>query len=51
MCGGSQALGLSGDGLLYVLLAIVVLVLTGVLTRRLARTKVRKATSAKGKGC
>jgi hypothetical protein len=37
--GGSQVLGLSGDGLLYVLLAIVVLVLTGVLTRRLARTE------------
>jgi hypothetical protein len=31
-------LGLSGDDLLYVLLALVALAFTGALTRRLART-------------
>jgi len=35
--GGSQALGLSGADLLYILLAFGVLVFTGLLTRRLAR--------------
>jgi hypothetical protein len=35
--GGSQTLGLSGADLLYILLALGLLVLTGVLTRRLAR--------------
>jgi len=35
---GSGALGLSGEDLLYVLLALGVLAFVGVLTRRLART-------------
>ncbi len=35
--GGSQPLGLSGADLLYILLALVVLALTGVLTRGLVR--------------
>ncbi len=35
--GGSQTLGLSGEDLLYVLLALGALALSGVLTRRLAR--------------
>ena len=39
--GGLGALGLSGEDLGYVLLALGALALTGVLTRRLARTPVR----------
>jgi hypothetical protein len=39
--GGPEALGLSGVYLLYVLLALGVLVVTGVLTRRLARAPAR----------
>ena len=35
--GGSQTLGLSGADLLYILLALAALSLTGVLTKRLAR--------------
>ncbi|HEY4810062.1 MAG TPA: hypothetical protein VIH71_03295 [Solirubrobacteraceae bacterium] len=38
--GGSQPLGLSGADLLYILLALVVLALTGVVTRRLVRANV-----------
>ena len=38
--GGSQPLGLSGADLLYILLALVVLALTGVLTRGLVRANV-----------
>jgi hypothetical protein len=37
--GGSGTLGLSGDDFLYVLLAFAGLAFTGVLTRRLARTR------------
>jgi len=37
--GESQALGLSGDDLLYVVLALAALAFTGVLTRRLSRTE------------
>jgi hypothetical protein len=39
--GGSQTLGLSGADLLYILLALGVLVLTGVLTSRLVRANLR----------
>jgi hypothetical protein len=39
--GGSEALGLSGADLLYVLLALGAVGATGVLTRRLARTSSR----------
>jgi hypothetical protein len=38
--GGSQPFGLSGADLLYILLALVVLALTGVLTRGLVRANV-----------
>jgi hypothetical protein len=38
--GGSQTLGLSGADLVYILLALGVLVLTGVLTRKLVRQPV-----------
>lgn len=37
--GRSETLGLSGDDLVYVLLALAALAFTGVLTRRLARAK------------
>ncbi len=37
--GGSRTLGLSGDDLLYVLLALAALIYTGVLTRQLAQTQ------------
>jgi hypothetical protein len=40
--GGSQALGLSGADLLYILLALGVLVLTGVLTSRLVRANLHR---------
>ncbi|MGD1058795.1 MAG: hypothetical protein ABR992_15430 [Solirubrobacteraceae bacterium] len=41
--GSSQPLGLSGADLLYILLALVVLALTGVLTRGLVRANVHGA--------
>jgi hypothetical protein len=36
--GASDTLGLSGENLMYILLALAALIFTGVLTRRMART-------------
>jgi hypothetical protein len=43
---GSETLGLSGENITYVLLALLALVATGVLTRRIARSAGRAGTGS-----
>jgi hypothetical protein len=44
--GGSETLGLSGENITYVLLALLALIVTGILTRRIARTAGRAGTGS-----